>query len=164
VDSLPLALLGSLSLRTRVRRTPASSLVCLRSLPALLPPALGAWLLGGSLLLGCSLLLSCSKQAEGERCDINNGNLDCENGLVCVGEDEISVTGTGFALCCPLTEPTADACRANMSLPPEPDAGTTPLPPVTPPPVMDAGGQPPPATTPDASSSPTDGGVADSGT
>ena len=112
--------------------------------------ALGALAL---LLLG----LGCSKQAEGERCDQNNGDLDCESGLLCVGEEQISITGTGFALCCPVTNPTVDACRANTGLAPEPDAGLPPLPEPTP--VSDAGSTPAPVVTPDASVAAGDGGT-----
>jgi hypothetical protein len=91
------------------------------------------------LLLG----IGCSKQAEGERCDQNNGPLDCEAGLTCLGEEQLSITGTGVALCCPLPPiaPTVDACRANSGIPDEPET-----------PVVDAGGQStsnqPPVTTP----------------
>ena len=111
------------------------------------------------MLLALLLGSGCSKQGEGERCDINNGDIDCDTGLICVGQDQISITGTGVALCCPLTDPTVDACRANMSLPPEPDAGIPP-PPVPPPPGPDAGNPPalpPPdeGSTPDASTGPT---------
>lgn len=145
MDSLPLALLGSQTSRTRVRRTPASRLVCLTSLPARSPRAARLLPFLVALLVGTA----CSKQGEGERCDINNGDLDCDTGLICVGEEQISITGTGVALCCPITDPTVDACRANTTLPPEPDAGITPPPPplVTTP---DAGNTPPPAA-PDAS-------------
>jgi hypothetical protein len=31
----------------------------------------------------CVLLLGCSRQGEGERCDTNNNNEDCESGLEC---------------------------------------------------------------------------------
>jgi hypothetical protein len=108
--------------------------------------------------------IGCSKQAEGERCDLNNGALgDCEVGLACVGEEQLSITGTRVALCCPIppTAPTVDACRANTALPEEP---------VTP--VVDAGGQTP-VTTPTldagSSSAATDAGqgnvsLVDSGT
>jgi hypothetical protein len=78
----------------------------------------------------CTLLgVACSKQGEGERCDTNSGNLDCESGLICRGEAQ----ERGVALCCPPddTQATVDACRAGAQLPP--DEGT----PVTP--VTDAG-------------------------
>ncbi|MEY4546355.1 MAG: hypothetical protein RL685_2550 [Pseudomonadota bacterium] len=90
--------------------------------------------------------IGCAKQAEGERCDQNNGALDCEVGLACIGEEQLSITGTRVALCCPIppTLPTVDACRASTEFPEEP---------VTP--VVDAGGQVPVTTpTPDAGNSP----------
>ena len=75
--------------------------------------------------------------------------FDCDTGLACIGEEQLSITGTGVALCCPLPPiaPTVDACRANTSLPEEP---------VTP--VVDAGSLSPtgqtPVITPDAGNSP----------
>ncbi len=86
--------------------------------------------------------LACSKQAEGERCDTNSDNLDCESGLVCRGSDQLSIAGTGIALCCPQdgVPPSVDACRAGTELPmdplpPEPD----PVPDALPVPGVDAG-------------------------
>lgn len=68
--------------------------------------------------LGLSLCLvlgwGCAKQAEGERCDLNNGDLDCDTGLACRGEANLSIQGgiRGAALCCPSAgEITVDACR-----------------------------------------------------
>lgn len=93
-------------------------------LPSLLP------------LLCAALLAACSKQGEGERCDLNSGNLDCDTGLVCRSADQLSITGgRGVALCCPPDDvpPTVNACRAGAELPPDDD-----LPPPPPPPV-DAG-------------------------
>ena len=63
-------------------------------------------------------LCACGKQGEGERCDVNNGRLDCEAGLVC------RVLDTGFSLCCPgdLSQPSVDACLSgNAELPPDPE-------------------------------------------
>jgi hypothetical protein len=90
------------------------------------------------------LAFGCSKQGQGERCDQNNGNLDCDGDLVCKGEAQLSLTGNtrGVGLCCPAVtdENSVDACRATRALPPEPDAGPTEGPqPVTPEP--DAGTQ-----------------------
>ena len=73
-----------------------------------------------------ALLAACSKQGEGERCDLNSGNLDCDTGLVCRPADQLSISGTrGVALCCPQdgVEPSVNACRAGANLPDEPDAG-----------------------------------------
>ena len=81
-------------------------------------------------LFTASALVGCSKQAEGERCDTNNGSLDCETGLVCRSASQLSLPGNtvGFALCCPIDGiiPNEDACRAGATQPPEepiPDAG-----------------------------------------
>jgi hypothetical protein len=80
--------------------------------------------------LSCLMFLAaCGKQAEGERCDLNSGNLDCDTGLVCRSGDQASiVSGRGVALCCPPegVTPSVNACRAGgAELPPEvrPDAG-----------------------------------------
>ena len=77
--------------------------------------------------LSCLVLVAaCSKQGEGERCDLNSGNLDCDTGLVCRSAEQLSITGTrGVALCCPQdgVEPSVNACRAGANLPDEPDAG-----------------------------------------
>jgi len=82
----------------------------------------------GLCLLGLLLALGCAKQGEGERCDQNNADLDCEPGLVCRGEAQLSIKGRGVALCCPIgATTTVDACRATTTLPPEPppaDSGT----------------------------------------
>jgi hypothetical protein len=89
--------------------------------------------------LACALVLSaCGKQGEGERCDLNSGNLDCEVGLVCRSADQLSIQEeTGWALCCPPDNgaPTVAACQAGAELPmdndplpaePMPDAGVPP--------------------------------------
>jgi hypothetical protein len=75
-----------------------------------------------SFLLCVALLAACSKQGEGERCDLNSGNLDCDTGLVCRSAEQLSVTGgRGVALCCPPDdiEPSVNACRAGADLPDE---------------------------------------------
>lgn len=100
----------------------------------------------------CLAIAGCSKQGEGQRCDPNNSDLDCESNLVCKGEAQLSLEGQtrGVGLCCPpVTDlTTVEACRATMTLPPEPDAGLveeTPAP-VEPSPTPDAGSQPDAAT------------------
>ena len=98
---------------------------------------------GLGLLVCLALVWGCSKQKEGERCDLANADQDCETGLVCLGETQLSIKGRGIALCCPqfAANTTVDACRATASLPPEPDAGLElPLP------VVDAGEAQPDAT------------------
>jgi len=101
-------------------------------------------------LLCLALGWGCSKQGEGERCDTNNLDLDCDTGLICKGEAQLSIRGRGIALCCPATGASSvTACQAVAVLPPESDAGAeTPAPETddTPPevPVTDA------STVPDA--------------
>jgi len=109
---------------------------------------------GFGLVLCLALGWGCSKQGEGERCDTNNLSLDCDTGLVCKGEANLSIKGRGVALCCPSSGPSSvAACQAVAVLPPEPDAGlelpelpVTPEPDAAPPelPVTDA------STLPDA--------------
>lgn len=74
-------------------------------------------------MLSCvALLAACSKQGEGERCDLNSGNLDCDVGLVCRSAEQLSITGgRGVAICCPPddVEPSENACRAGARLPDE---------------------------------------------
>jgi hypothetical protein len=79
--------------------------------------------------LACALILTaCGKQGEGERCDLNSGSLDCETGLVCRSADQLSITGRGWALCCPPddVQPTVNACRAGAELPADDDPVTQP--------------------------------------
>ena len=82
-----------------------------------------------AVLLAASLF-GCSKQGEGERCDLNSGNLDCDTGLICRSGDQLNIgIGEGFALCCPPdgVPPSVNACNAGAELPPLPprtvDAG-----------------------------------------
>jgi hypothetical protein len=51
----------------------------------------------------------CSRQAEGDRCDSQNGNADCEDGLVCRTAGSLNAPSD---VCCPATgEATTTACR-----------------------------------------------------
>lgn len=111
---------------------------------------------GIGLLLCVAFSWGCAKQAEGDRCDLNNGDLDCDTGLLCRGEADLSLRGTGkgIALCCPISsvDIKVEACRAGVPFldpapeePPVtvlPDAGQT----TTPAPVVDAGALQPDAT------------------
>jgi hypothetical protein len=117
-------------------------------------PILGSPSAAFGLLLCLALGWGCAKQAEGERCDLNNGDFDCDTGLLCRGEAQLSLRGNGkgVALCCPSSgETKVDACRATAQLPDEmlpeetpvtPDAGAQ----TTPEPVLDAGALQPDAT------------------
>jgi hypothetical protein len=97
-------------------------------------------------LFACLAFAGCSKQGQGERCDQNNGNLDCEGDLVCKGEAQLSLQGQtrGVGLCCPAgsDQNTVEACRATATLPPEPDAGPVQETPTPVEPTPDAGAQP----------------------
>jgi hypothetical protein len=85
-----------------------------------------------------ALVWACGHQSEGERCDLNNGNLDCADGLECRSGAQLSsaFNSKGIALCCPVGDvsTTVDACRAGAQLPPDqnfvapPDAGTASAP------------------------------------
>jgi hypothetical protein len=62
-------------------------------------------------------VLACGEQGEGERCDLDNGDSDCESGLVCTpASDLIRVAGgdsPGAALCCPAQgQASVSACIA----------------------------------------------------
>jgi hypothetical protein len=89
-------------------------------LPRTLFPKTTVW----AVMLAAAASLSCAKQGEGERCDPNSGNLDCESGLICRSGEQLNIgigVGTGFALCCPPdgVAPTVNACRAGADLPDE---------------------------------------------
>jgi hypothetical protein len=60
---------------------------------------------------------SCSNQGQGDRCDVNNGDSDCESGLVCTPLSVLpglNETTLNAAICCPPpgtnTSSTIDAC------------------------------------------------------
>jgi len=60
---------------------------------------------------------SCSNQGQGDRCDVNNGDSDCESGLVCTPLSVLpglNDTSSNAAICCPPpgtnTSSTIDAC------------------------------------------------------
>jgi hypothetical protein len=92
--------------------------------------------------IACALILTaCGKQGEGARCDLNSGSLDCEAGLVCRSADQLSITGRGWALCCPPddVQPTVNACRAGAELPDDMDPVTPPTGPDASAPVGDGG-------------------------
>ena len=54
--------------------------------------------LAGLLSLAPVVLLGCSEQQEGQRCDLDNGNADCADGLVCTSKQTL---GTKSDMCCP---------------------------------------------------------------
>ena len=81
-------------------------------------------------LVAAPLLSGCAKQGEGERCDPNSGNLDCDTGLACRSADQLSIgVASRAGLCCPVDEnaPTVNACRAGADLPNDQDPPATPI-------------------------------------
>ncbi len=69
-----------------------------------------------TLVGGLVTLAACSNQAEGDRCQAENGNDDCQSGLVCLAATQKSFNGgTGLVnppynssdRCCPLDRSTA---------------------------------------------------------
>ena len=62
----------------------------------------------------------CSQQGEGERCDKDkNGDLDCDDGLVCVKKAQLS-DQTADGRCCPV----AETDRSGLCTPSGVDTGT----------------------------------------
>lgn len=61
-------------------------------------------------MLALGSTLGCSRQAEGERCDTNNNNEDCESGLQCTPLRTLG-RGTLGAVCCPDDDPSAEICQ-----------------------------------------------------
>lgn len=82
------------------------------------------------LLLGLALTTGCNRQGEGERCDLRNYDLDCDQDedLECIPLEGSTVRNA--AVCCPRSgRTTNEACLGtDVSL----DGGSTP-------PDMDAG-------------------------
>lgn len=106
-------------------------------------------------------LAACSNQAEGERCEIDNGNDDCQDGLVCT-----PIANQNGARCCPpdRAQATTGVCQQQVQVPngdAEPSADTGPSPDVSVPDTgADADAE---ASTPDAADADADDGDADGG-
>jgi hypothetical protein len=64
--------------------------------------ALGGWL----------VLSACSNNAEGERCQVNNNNDDCADGLICLASSQVNPSYNSSDRCCPVdrTKATHPAC------------------------------------------------------
>jgi hypothetical protein len=87
---------------------------------------------------GWFVLSACSNSAEGERCQVNNNNDDCADGLVCLASSQVNPSYNSADRCCPVDRSTAShpACTllqnpvAGDSAPPpdtgpaDPDTGT----------------------------------------
>lgn len=90
-------------------------------------------------IAGWLALSACSNNAEGERCQVNNNNDDCENGLLCLAASQVNPSYNGSDRCCPADRALAThpACTllqnpvaGDSSPPPDtgpanPDTGTT---------------------------------------
>lgn len=86
-------------------------------------------------LVGMFVAAACSNNGEGERCDFDNGNDDCQDGLVCVPATAQGNRGAGYGTvnalynssdrCCPLPRSlgTHPACAVGGAL--TGDAGPT---------------------------------------
>jgi hypothetical protein len=78
-------------------------------------PALPALLLL-ALVASMTAAVACSNQGEGDFCDSNNGNNDCQDGLECVPAP--GVTGSvNRDRCCPVlpAQPTTAACSLSTT-------------------------------------------------
>jgi hypothetical protein len=62
------------------------------------PPSSRGLLLALAVSFAAVASASCAKQGEGERCAVENGNEDCDTGLVCVNGAEL---GQSSDVCCP---------------------------------------------------------------
>lgn len=71
----------------------------LSPVPHTLRAACRALLLAGGLT---AALAACSRQGEGERCSLLNGNRDCDGGLVCTPASELRSGDDGVDRCCPV--------------------------------------------------------------
>jgi hypothetical protein len=93
-----------------------------------------------TLTIGGWLVLSaCSNNGEGERCQFNNNNDDCQDGLLCLASSQVNPSYNNSDRCCPAdrTKATHPACTllqnpvaGDSSPPPDtgptnPDTGTT---------------------------------------
>ena len=84
---------------------------------------------------GWLVLSACSNNGEGERCQVNNNNDDCADGLICLASSQVNPSYNSSDRCCPVdrTRASHPACTllqnsvAGDSAPP-PDTGpvTTP--------------------------------------
>jgi hypothetical protein len=77
-------------------------------------------------------LVACSNYGEGERCEVLNGNDDCENGLQCLPANQVNQGFSGDR-CCPPDRSTAThpACTIQQApvggdAGPPPDTGPVP--------------------------------------
>jgi uncharacterized membrane protein YgcG len=72
---------------------------------------------------------SCSHSAEGESCELENGNDDCDEGLICRGPWEVS---SKEPVCCPRppAKPSSSSCEPKLQHhTPDPGVDAAPIPP-----------------------------------
>jgi hypothetical protein len=75
---------------------------------------------GAVAVAGALVFPACGKQSEAERCELTNGNNDCDPGLVCEHHEAVS-----SEICCPIGSPengTTAECRSDKGEPPK-DSG-----------------------------------------
>ncbi len=67
--------------------------------------------------LAAVIASACSNQGEGDFCDANNGNNDCETGLQCMAAPGLSGGLVNRDRCCPIppAQATTSACALNTS-------------------------------------------------
>jgi hypothetical protein len=65
-------------------------------------------LLSALIALGAALtVVACSNQGIGQQCNVDNGNVDCDDGLICTSRSQL----LGLAdICCPATGSNHPAC------------------------------------------------------
>jgi hypothetical protein len=81
---------------------------------------------------GWLALSACSNNGEGDRCQVNNNNDDCQDGLICLASSQVNPSYNNSDRCCPVdrTKSTHPACTllqnpvAGDSAPPA-DTGPT---------------------------------------
>ncbi len=77
----------------------------------------------GTAALFVVLSASCTGQGEGERCQLANGNDDCQSGLICYAANTITIPGTtsqsNADICClpNRVASTEDICKLSASTP-----------------------------------------------
>jgi hypothetical protein len=95
------------------------------------------WIVGivvTALVGGEIALTACSNYAEGERCQIGNGNDDCDDGLTCTPSSQL--VGSNSDRCCPADRSTATQPICSI---PTSGIGTDAAPPLETGPANEAG-------------------------
>lgn len=58
-------------------------------------------------IFGLVSLVACANMAEGDRCEVLNGNDDCQSGLVCLPAGQVNQPYNNSDRCCPVDRSTA---------------------------------------------------------